>query len=68
MEQKNIDTDKLFYYLCEAIQVRYSDKELQKYLDPNVINEKRQLKETLLRFVHKLEMAYIGYIYSRKTI
>lgn len=47
--------DKLFYYLCEAVQVRYSDRELEKYLNPKEIKEKQILRRELLDFIHMLE-------------
>lgn len=45
----------LFYYLCEAIQIRYRDAEIEKYVDPKIMAEKRELKRKLLDFVHHLE-------------
>ena len=45
----------LFYYLCEAIQIRYRDAEIEKYVDPKIMAEKRELKRKLLDFVHMLE-------------
>lgn len=49
------ERDKLFYYLCEAVQVRYCDRELDKYLNPKVRKEKQILRRNLLDFIHMLE-------------
>ena len=47
--------EKLFYYLCEAVQSRYSDQKIALFVDPKVQEEKRQLRRELLDFVHFLE-------------
>lgn len=46
---------KMCYYLAEAVQIRYSDKEIEKFLDPAVIQRKRDLKRDLLDFIIKIE-------------
>ena len=49
------EDEKMRYFVTEAVQSRYSDRELAKYLDPKIINEKKQLKQKLfdwLRCIH----------------
>lgn len=48
----------LFYYLAEAVQLRYCDTELAKFLNPTIIRDRRELRDTLLAFIHELEEEY----------
>lgn len=49
------DEDKeLMYYVYEAVQTKYSDRELAKYLDPKIIGEKRELRRKIFSFLRNL--------------
>jgi hypothetical protein len=50
--------DIRFYYLAEAVQIRYKDQEICKYINPDIIKEKKQLRRQLLDFIHQLEDLY----------
>ena len=58
MEDK-LSTDELFYYLTEAIEVRYND--LNKYINPKYQQKKAKLRDTLFNFVKELEQVYKNY-------
>lgn len=48
------EDEKMRYFVTEAVQTRYSDRELAKYLDPKIINEKKQLKQKLFDWLRDL--------------
>ena len=50
----NEEDDKLRYYIYEAVQTRYSDRELSKYLDPKIIGEKMELRRKIFAFLRNL--------------
>ena len=55
MEDK-LSTDELFYYLTEAVEVRYND--LNKYVSPKYQQKKVKLRDTLFEFIRELEKIY----------
>ena len=58
MEDK-LSTNELFYYLTEAVEVRYND--LNKYINPKHRQKKAKLRDTLFNFVKELEQVYKNY-------
>lgn len=51
-----LSTDELFYYLTEAVEVRYND--LDKYVNPKYRQKKVKLRNTLFKFIKELEKIY----------
>lgn len=50
----NEEDEELRYYVYEAVQARYSDRELSKYLDPKIIGEKMELRRKIFAFLRNL--------------
>ena len=48
------EDEKMRYYVTEAVQFRYSDRELAKYLDLKIINGQKQLKQKLFDWLRDL--------------
>lgn len=55
-----LSTDELFYYLTEAVEVRYND--LTKYVNPHYQLKKAELRDSLFEFIKELEQVYKNYI------
>jgi len=55
-----LSIDELFYYLTEAVEVRYSD--LTKYVNPHYRLKKAELRDSLFEFIKELEQVYKNYI------
>ena len=52
------EDEKMRYFVTEAVQFRYSDRELAKYLEPKIINEKKQLKQKLFDWLCDLRPSW----------
>ena len=48
------EDERMRYFVTEAVQSRYSDGELAKYLDLKIIKEKKQLKQRLFDWLRNL--------------
>lgn len=48
------EDERMRYYVTEAVQIRYSDKELAKYLNSEIIREKRELKKKIFNWLRSL--------------
>ena len=48
------EDEKMRYYVTEAVQFRYSDRVLAKYLDLKIINGQKQLKQKLFDWLRDL--------------
>ena len=54
--EDRLSVDELFYYLTEAVEVRYND--LNKYVNPKYRQKKVKLRNTLFKFIKELEKIY----------
>ncbi len=52
------EDEKMRYFVTEAVLTRYSDRELAKFLDPKIINEKKQLKQKLFDWLRDLRPSW----------
>lgn len=52
------ENEKLMYYIYEAVQARYSDRELAKYLNSKIIGEKRELRRKIFAFLRDLQIPW----------